>query len=101
MMRSLPSPDLSEDCAETCSRRVGIQPEGRAEVREGGDGAGGEESFEAIEGALAVWAPVEDRVFPGQLVQRSGDGCKVFNLTPVIPSETQKRANFCGVFGGD
>ena len=59
-------PDLSEDCAETCGRRVRIQPEGQAEVGEGGDGAGGEESLEAIEGVLAVWAPVEDHVLTGQ-----------------------------------
>ena len=35
-------PDLSEDCAETCGRCISIQPEGQAEVGEGGDGAGGE-----------------------------------------------------------
>ena len=72
----------------------------QAEVGEGGDGAGGEESFEVVKGILAVWAPVEDLVFSGQLVQRSGDGGEVFNVTPVIPGETQKRANFRGVLGG-
>ena len=34
-------PDLSEDCAEACSQRVSIPPEGQAEVGEGGDGSGG------------------------------------------------------------
>ena len=59
-------PDLSEDCAEACGRHVRVQPEGQAEVGEGGDGAGGKESLEAVEGVLAVWAPVEDHVLPGQ-----------------------------------
>ena len=53
-----------------------------------------------VEGVLAVWAPVEDRVLPGQGVKRSGDGCEVFNVAPVVPGETQKGANFRGVLGG-
>ena len=61
-------PDLSEDCAETCGRRVVVQPKWQAEVGEGSDLAGGEESLEAIEGVLAVWTPAEDHVFPGQRV---------------------------------
>ena len=59
-------PDLSQDCAETCGRHVRVQPEGQAEVGEGGDGAGSEERFEAVEGVLAVQAPMKDRVFPDQ-----------------------------------
>ena len=59
-------PDLSKDCAEACGRRVRVQPEGQAEVGEGGDGAGGEERFEAVKGVLAVCAPMKDRVLPGQ-----------------------------------
>ena len=62
----LPFPDLSEDCAEACSRCVRIKTERQAEVGEGGDAAGGEERFEAVEGILALGAPVEDRIFPGQ-----------------------------------
>ena len=67
--------NLSEDCAETCGRLVRVEPEGQAEVGEGGDGAGGEERFEAVEGILAVRAPVEDRVLSGQGVKWSSDGC--------------------------
>ena len=57
-------PDLSKNCAEACSRRDCIETERQAEVREGGDGAGGEERFEAVEGALALGAPVEESHFP-------------------------------------
>ena len=58
-------PDLSQDCAESCCRRVRVQPEWQAEVGEGGDGAGSEERFEAVEGVLASRAPMKDRVLPG------------------------------------
>ena len=37
--------DLSQDSAEACSGGIGVQPEGLAEVREGSDGAGCEQSF--------------------------------------------------------
>ena len=42
---------------------------------------------------------MEDCVLPGQGVKWSGDGCEVFNVAPVVPGETQKGANFCGVLG--
>ena len=90
---------MSEDCTETCGRRVRIQPEAQAEVGEGGDGTSGEESLEVVEGVLAVRAPVKDRVHQGQGVQRSGDGCKVFHIAPVVPGETQKGVNFRGILG--
>ena len=92
-------PDLSEDCAETCGQRVRIQPERQAEVGEGGGGDGVEESLEAVQGVLTVQAPKEDRVLPGQGMQLSGDGCEIFYVTPVVPGETQKGADFRGVFG--
>ena len=92
-------PDLNEDCAEVCCRRVGIQPKWQAAVGEGSDGAGGEESLEAIEGILAVWTPVEDHIFPGQRMKRPGDGGEVLNIMLVISDETQKRANFRGILG--
>ena len=82
---------MSEDCAKACGRRVRIQPERQAEVRKGDDGAGGEESLEVVEGVLTVWAPMEDRVLPGQGMQ--------WSVAPVVPIETQKRADFRGVFG--
>ena len=74
-----------------------VQLEGKAEVREGGDGAGSEERFEAVEGILAVWAPMKDRVFSGQGVQWSGNSCEVSNVESIVPGETQKGADFCGV----
>ena len=42
---------------------------------------------------------MEDRVLPGQGVKWSGDGCEVFDVASVVPGETQKGANFRGVFG--
>ena len=93
-------PYLREDCAEACCRRVGIQPEWQAEVGEGSDRAGGEESLEAIEGILAIRTPVEDRIFPGKCMKRPGDGGEVLNITPVISGEAQERANFCGILVG-
>ena len=65
---------------------------------EGSDGASGEEHFEAVRSVLAFRTPVEDRVFPGQGMQRAGDGCKIFDLSTVITGETQERADFRGVF---
>ena len=40
--------------------------ERQAEVGEGGDGASGEERFEEVKSVLAVCAPMEDCVLPGQ-----------------------------------
>ena len=42
---------------------------------------------------------MEDRVLPGQGVKWSGNGCEVFDVALVVPGETQKGANFCGVLG--
>ena len=91
--------DLSQDCAEACGQRIGIQPEGLAEVREGSDGAGREERLEAVEGGLAVGAPMEDRVFPGQSMQGTCDGCEVLHISLVVTGETKERADFGGCFG--
>ena len=52
-----------------------------------------------VEGVLTVWAPMEDRILPGQGMQWSGDGCKVFYVAPVVASKTQEGADFCGVLG--
>ena len=92
-------PDSHQDCAEACGRRVRVQTEGEAEVGDGGDGAGGEERFELIEGLLTVGAPMEDHILPGQGMQRTGDGCKILNISPVIPGKTQEGADFGGIFG--
>ena len=93
-------PYLCEDCAEACCRRVAIQTKWQAEVGEGSDRAGGEESLEAIEGVLAIRIPVEDRIFPGKSMKRPGNGGEVLNIMLVISGETQKRANFRGLLGG-
>ena len=90
--------DLSQDCAEACGRRVCIQPKSLAEVGEGSDGAGREEHLEAVEGSLAVGAPMEDRVFPGQSMQGTCDGCEIFHISPVVAGETKERADFGGGF---
>ena len=83
-------PDLCEDCAEACGEGVGIQPERQAEVREGGDGAGGEGGLEVVEGVLALWTPMEDRIFPGESVERAGNSSEIFDITPVVPGEAQE-----------
>ena len=92
-------PDLRQYCAEACSRLVRVKMEGLAKVGKGGDGTGGEECFQAVEGILAVSAPMEDRVLPGQRMQWAGDCCKIFHITPVIPGKTQEGADFSGGFG--
>ena len=92
-------PDLSKNRVEACSRRVRIEKEREAEVRKGSDGTGGEERFEAVESVLALGAPVEDCVFPGQGIQWTGNGCEILNIPTVIAGKTQERANLCGIFG--
>ena len=52
-----------------------------------------------VEGFLAVSAPVEDRVCLGQGMHGTGDGCKIFHISPVIPCETKERADLGGSFG--
>ena len=52
-----------------------------------------------VEGSLAVGAPVEDLVFPGQSMQGTCDGCEVFHIPPVVAGETKERADFGGGFG--
>ena len=53
----------------------------------------------AVEGILAVSAPMEDRILPGQRMQWAGDCCEIFHITLVIPSKTQEGADFSGSFG--
>ena len=52
-----------------------------------------------VKGILAAGAPVEDGVFPGQGMQGSGDSCGILHIPPVIPGETEERADFGGGFG--
>ena len=42
---------------------------------------------------------MEDRILPGQSMQGTCDGCKVFHISPVVTGETKERADFCGCFG--
>ena len=91
--------DLSQDRTEACSRWVGIQPKGLAEVREGSDRTGCEERLETVEGGLAVVAPIEDCILPGQSMQRTCNGCKILYISPVVTGETEEGADFSGSFG--
>ena len=91
---------LSKDSSEACGGGIGVQPEWEVKVRQGSDWAGGEESFEAIEGFLTLWTPVEDRVFPGEGVEGAGDSGDIPDIPPIVPGEAQKRANFRGSLGG-
>ena len=52
-----------------------------------------------VEGGLAVWTPMEDRILPGQSVQRTRNGCEVLYISSVIPAETKEGADFSGSLG--
>ena len=92
---------MSEDSSEAQGGSIGVQPEWEVKVWEGSDWAGGEEGFEAIEGFLTLWTPVEDRVFPGEGMEGAGDGGEILDISPIVPGEAQKRANFrCSLGGG-
>ena len=70
-----------------------------AKVGESSDGTGSEECFEMVEGILTVSAPVEDRILPGQRIQRAGDCCEILHIPPVITGKTQEGADFSVGFG--
>ena len=91
--------DLRQYCAEACSRCVGVKTKGLSKVGKGGDGTGGEECFQVVEGILAVSAPMEDCILPGQRMQWAGDCCEIFHITPVIRGKTQEGTDFSGGFG--
>ena len=91
---------LSEDSSEACGGGIDVQPEWEVKVREGSDWADGEEGFEAVEGFLTPWTPVQDHIFPGESVEKVGDGGEILDISPVVPGEAQKRANFCCSLGG-
>ena len=42
---------------------------------------------------------MEDRILPGQCMQRVGDCCKILHISPVIPGKAQEGADFSGGFG--
>ena len=48
---------------------------------------------------LAVGAPMEDRVLPGQSMQGTCNGRKVLYIPPVVTGETKEGADFSGGFG--
>ena len=91
---------MSEDSSEARGRGIVVQPEWEVKVREGSDRAGGEEGFEAVEGFLTLWTPVEDRIFNGEGVEGAGDGGEILDIPPTVPGKAQKRANFCHSLGG-
>ena len=43
---------------------------------------------------------MEDRTFPGEGVERTGDGGEILDIPPIVAGEAQKRANFCCIPGG-
>ena len=43
---------------------------------------------------------MEDRIFPGGGVERASYGGEILDISPVVPGEAQKRANFCCSLGG-
>ena len=52
-----------------------------------------------VEGGLAVGAPMEDRIFPGQSMQGTCDSREVLYISLVVTGETKERADFGGGFG--
>ena len=87
--------DLSQDCAEACGRRVRIQPEGLAEVREGSDGAGREERIEAVWQSALQWKTAS---FPIRACRGPAMAAKFFTCQ-LVTGETKERADFGGCFG--
>ena len=61
--------------------------------------ASGEERFEAVEGVLALGAPMEDRVLLGQGMLWVGDSCEILDIAAVVVGKTQEGADFCGILG--
>ena len=53
-----------------------------------------------VEGVLTLRTQVEDRILPGESVERAGDGGEILDISPVVPGEAQKGANFCCSLGG-
>ena len=93
-------PNLSQDGTQACSRGVSVQPKCLAKVGEGCDRTCGKSSLQLIESCLAVLAPMEERILPGQSVQGGGDGGKPLDVPAVITGKTKKGAHFCGCFRG-
>ena len=77
-------PNLGQDGTEACGGGVGVQPKLRAKVGESCDRTRGESSLQLVKSSLAVLAPVEEHVSPGQSVQGSGDGGKTLDVPAVI-----------------
>ena len=43
-----------------------------------------------IEGVLTLWTPVEDRILPGESMERAGNGGEILDIAPVVSGEAQK-----------
>ena len=93
-------PNLSQDGTKACRGGIGIQPKCLAEVGEGCDRTCGKPSLQLVECCLAILAPMEERILPGQSVQGSGDGGKALDVAAVKPRQTKKGAHFGGCFRG-
>ena len=71
-------PDLCQDSTEACSRGVDVQAERLAKVLEGHDQTSGQQCLEAVEGGLAVLAPMEDCFFPVNACKGAAMAAKPF-----------------------
>ena len=93
-------PNLSQDSTEACCGGVGVQPECLAEIRKSSDWAGSEPGLQLVKCCLAVFAPVEERIFSGQSVQGRGNNGKTLDIPAVITGKTKKERTSVAVFGG-
>ena len=93
-------PDLRQDSTEASRGGVGVEPEFFAKIREGCDRTRGESYLQLVECSLAVLAPVEERILPGQSMQGSGNGGKTLDVPAVITGKTEKERTSVAVFGG-
>ena len=77
-------PNLSQDSTEACRGGVSVQPKCLAEVGESCDRTSGKPGLQLIKCCLAVLAPMEERIFPGQSVQGGGNGGKTLDIPAVV-----------------
>ena len=43
-----------------------------------------------VEGVLTLWTPVEDRILPGESVEKAGNGGEIIDIEPVVSGKAQK-----------
>ena len=89
-MRSLPSRTCARIAPWPAVEASVYNRNGRLKSGKAVMGLGGEEGLEAVEGVLALWTPMEDRIFPGESMERPGNSGEIFDITPVVPGEAQE-----------